>query len=50
VAVRMPGRGTIEGMDTLGNYDWMWQLVTAIVLIGALVVLVLAYRRRDRDD
>ena len=39
-----------QGMDVLGDYDLLWQLVTAVVLIGALVFLILAYRRRnDRD-
>ncbi|CAN5360856.1 hypothetical protein BH24ACT9_BH24ACT9_15410 [soil metagenome] len=37
-------------MDAFGDYDLLWQLVTALVLIGALVFLILAYRRRnDRD-
>jgi len=37
-------------MDVLGDYDLVWQLVTAVVLIGALVFLVLAYRRRNGRD
>jgi len=37
-------------MDSLGDYDLLWQLASLVVLIGALVFLVLAYRRRnDRD-
>ncbi len=37
-------------MDAVGDYDLAWQLATAVVLLGALVVLVLAYRRRNKDD
>ncbi len=37
-------------MDAAGDYDLAWQLGTAVVLIGALVVLVLAYRRRNGKD
>jgi len=37
-------------VEISGDYDLLWQLVTALVLIGALVFLILAYRRRnDRD-
>jgi len=43
-------RGKIKGMDTLGDYDLAWQLASLVVLIGALVVLILAYRRRNRRD
>ncbi|MEJ7702906.1 MAG: hypothetical protein WKF47_04255 [Geodermatophilaceae bacterium] len=35
-------------MDTFSDYDLLWQLGTAVVLIGALIFLVLAYRRRQR--
>jgi hypothetical protein len=39
-----------EEVDTFSDYDLLWQLGTAVVLIGALIFLVLAYRRRhDRD-
>jgi len=37
-------------MDIGGTDNLLWQVVTALVLIGALVFLILAYRRRnDRD-
>jgi len=36
-------------MDIGGGNDLLWQLATAVILIGALVFLVLAYRRRNRD-
>ena len=38
------------GMDAIADYDLAWQLVTAFVLLGALVLLVLAYRRRNGRD
>ncbi len=37
-------------MDALADTDLLWQLVTAVVLIGALVFLILAYRRRNGRD
>lgn len=37
-------------MDAVGDYELAWQLVAAVVLLGALVLLILAYRRRNGRD